>query len=127
MAQLQKVQMVHNSAPRLITGKCRREHNYQGLAIQYNKLDTDSIYFPIGDRFQCCLQTNNSEVIATSHIVACHITKLLPSFHQKFVLQKFTWKIPPVKSHIKLKQSYLWEHVMGILLSPRCPYVTKHP
>ena len=50
MAQLQKVQMVHNSAPRLITGKCRREHNYQGLAIQYNKLDTDSIFFPIGDR-----------------------------------------------------------------------------
>ena len=44
-----------------------------------------SIYFPIGDHVTvswCRSHTNASGVIATSHIVASHITKLLVSFRQ---------------------------------------------
>ena len=41
------------------------------------------IYFPIGDHVNvswCRSHTNTSGVIATSHIVVCHITKLLSTF-----------------------------------------------
>ena len=57
-----------------------------------------SIYFPIGDHdvSWCRSHTNSSGVIATSHIVASRITKLLLSFRQilQFCLIHKEWSPP---------------------------------
>ena len=73
----------------------------------------------------CHSQTITSGVTA-SHIVASHITKLLPSFHQ--ILPFFFEKIHTPHGRIPMK-NYQNKAITcyGDPSAPKCPYVVKQP
>ena len=86
-----------------------------------------SIYFPIGDHvnvFWCRSHTNASGVIATSHIVASHITKLLLSFRQILQFRFPQGRAPRIKW---LKQSHFCRCAMAILPPPKRPLCCEAP
>ena len=85
-----------------------------------------SIHFPIGDHvnvFWCRSHTNTSGVIATSHIVASHITKLLLSFRQILQFRFPQGRVPRIKW---LKQSHFCRCAMAILPPPKRPLCFLH-
>ena len=100
------------------------------LQCQYNRgpARVSSIYFPlynVGEHFfvlWCRPHTNASGVIATSHIVASHITQLLLSFRQ---MLQFHFRENPQGRFPWSKQSHFCQRPMEILPPPLWSSIQK--